>query len=71
MIDGANMEGFRRACEARHWLRQGYTDAAKVREHGSASLLSAAMPLLTCSWKKCASNGGTGGSGPRSKMHER
>ncbi|AKK64540.1 hypothetical protein DXO170_01935 [Xanthomonas oryzae pv. oryzae] len=32
MIDGANMEGFRRACEARHWLRQGYTDAAKVQE---------------------------------------
>ncbi|MCC4635297.1 MULTISPECIES: DUF7696 family protein [Xanthomonas] len=32
MIDGANMEGFRRVCEARHWLRQGYTDAAKVRE---------------------------------------
>ena len=32
MIDGANMEAFRRACEARHWLRQGYMDAAKVRE---------------------------------------
>ncbi|AOY64064.1 MULTISPECIES: DUF7696 family protein [Xanthomonas] len=32
MIDGANVEGFRRACEARHWLRQGYTDAAKVQE---------------------------------------
>ncbi|CAD7382895.1 DUF7696 family protein [Xanthomonas arboricola] len=32
MIEGANMEGFRRACEARHWLRQGYVDAAKVRE---------------------------------------
>ncbi|MEE5091749.1 hypothetical protein V2H26_17325 [Xanthomonas euvesicatoria] len=32
MIEGANMEGFRRACEARHWLRQGYTDAAKVQE---------------------------------------
>ncbi|MBO9855158.1 hypothetical protein [Xanthomonas sp. A1809] len=32
MIEGANMEGFRRACEARHWLRQGYTDAAKVLE---------------------------------------
>ncbi|WP_386136736.1 DUF7696 family protein [Xanthomonas arboricola] len=32
MIDGANMERFRRACEARHWLRQGHTDAAKVRE---------------------------------------
>ncbi|CAD0338021.1 DUF7696 family protein [Xanthomonas hortorum] len=32
MIDGANMEAFRRACEARHWLRQGYVDAAKVRE---------------------------------------
>ncbi|AKO20302.1 DUF7696 family protein [Xanthomonas oryzae] len=32
MIDGANMEGFRRACEARHWLRQGYTDAAKGQE---------------------------------------
>ncbi|MGX8285178.1 DUF7696 family protein [Xanthomonas oryzae] len=32
MIDGANMEGFRRACEARHRLRQGYKDAAKVQE---------------------------------------
>ncbi|MCC5052041.1 DUF7696 family protein [Xanthomonas campestris] len=32
MIDGANMEAFRRACEARHWLRQGYMDAAKVQE---------------------------------------
>ena len=32
MIDGAKVEGFRRACEARHWLRQGYTDAAKVQE---------------------------------------
>ncbi|MCC5070784.1 DUF7696 family protein [Xanthomonas campestris] len=32
MIDGANVEGFRRACEARHWLRQGYTAAAKVQE---------------------------------------
>ncbi|MFB9038213.1 DUF7696 family protein [Xanthomonas arboricola pv. corylina] len=32
MIEGANMEGFRRICEARHWLRQGYVDAAKVRE---------------------------------------
>ncbi|WVK05046.1 hypothetical protein AB8807_05360 [Xanthomonas campestris pv. olitorii] len=32
MIDGANMEGFCRACEARHWLRRGYTDAAKVQE---------------------------------------
>ncbi|CAD0321982.1 DUF7696 family protein [Xanthomonas hortorum] len=32
MIDGANMEAFRRACEARHWLRLGYVDAAKVRE---------------------------------------
>ncbi|NIJ79659.1 DUF7696 family protein [Xanthomonas cannabis] len=32
MIEGANMEGFRRACETRHWLRQGYVDAAKVRE---------------------------------------
>ncbi|MCC4622217.1 hypothetical protein LL965_19980 [Xanthomonas cassavae CFBP 4642] len=32
MIESANMEGFRRACEARHWLRQGYVDAAKVTE---------------------------------------
>ncbi|MDV2451185.1 DUF7696 family protein [Xanthomonas hortorum] len=32
MIDGANMEAFRRACEARHWIRLGYVDAAKVQE---------------------------------------
>ncbi|MCC4601928.1 DUF7696 family protein [Xanthomonas melonis] len=32
MIDSASMESFRRVCEARHWLRQGCVDAAKVRE---------------------------------------
>ncbi|MBB5865703.1 hypothetical protein [Xanthomonas sp. 3058] len=32
MIDGTNMEAFRRACEARHWLLLGYVNAAKVRE---------------------------------------
>ncbi|MEA9490438.1 DUF7696 family protein [Xanthomonas campestris] len=32
MIDSASSEGLRRACEARHWLRQGYVDAIKVGE---------------------------------------
>lgn len=27
-----DMEAYRRLCEARHWLRQGYTSWGKVRE---------------------------------------